>query len=51
MNDLEKKAADKEEIISKIYDDIEKEKEQKFVNLLIEIMVSITLKQVYEESD
>ena len=51
MNDLEKKAADKEEFISKIYDDIEKEKEQKFVNLLIEIMVSITLKQVYEESD
>lgn len=51
MNNLEKEAADKEEIISKIYDDIEKEKEQKFVNLLIEIMVSITLKQVYEESD
>lgn len=32
MNDLEKKAADKEEIISKIYDDIEREKEQKIVN-------------------
>ena len=42
MNDLEKKAADKEEIISKIYDDIEKEKEQKFVNLLIEIKFNCT---------
>ena len=47
----EKETTDKEEIIAKIYDDIEKEKEQKFVNLLIEIIVSITLKQVYEESD
>ncbi len=53
MNDLEKgKLADKEEIISKIYDDIEKEKEQKFVNLLDDkYWCSITLKQVYEESD
>ena len=51
MDDFEKETTDKEEIISKIYDEIEKEKEEKFVNLMIEIIVSITLKQVYEESD
>lgn len=51
MDDFEKETADKEESISKIYDEIEKEKQEKFVNLMIEIIVSITLKQVYEESD
>ncbi|TCN55407.1 hypothetical protein [Flavobacterium circumlabens] len=51
MDNLEKQTAEKEEIISKIYDEIEREKEEKFVNLLVEIIVSITLKQVYEESD
>ena len=51
MEDLENKTTEKEEIISKIYDEIEREKEEKFVNLLVEIIVSITLKQVYEESD
>ena len=51
MNDLEKETTEEEEIISKIYDEIEREKEEKFVNLLVEIIVSITLKQVYEESD
>ncbi len=51
MDNLEKETTEKEEIISKIYDEIEREKEEKFVNLLIEIIVSITLKQVYEEGD
>lgn len=51
MSDLEKESTEKEEIISKIYDEIERENEEKFINLLVEIIVSITLKQVYEESD
>lgn len=51
MDNLEKETTEKEEIISKIYDEIEREKEEKFVNLLVEIIVSITLRQVYEESD
>ena len=51
MDDLERQTTEKEEIISKIYDEIEREKEEKFVNLLVEIIVSITLKQVYEKSD
>ena len=51
MDDLERQTFEKEEIISKIYDEIEREREEKFVNLLVEIIVSITLKQVYEESD
>lgn len=51
MDNLERQTTEKEEIISKIYDEIEREKEEKFVNLLVEIIVSITLRQVYEESD
>ena len=51
MDNLERQTIEKEEIISKIYDEIEREKEEKFVNLLVEIIVSITLRQVYEESD
>ena len=51
MDDLESQITEKEEIISKIYDEIEREREEKFVNLLVEIIVSITLKQVYEKSD
>ena len=51
MDNLERQTTEKEEIISKIYDEIEREREEKFVNLLVEIIVSITLKQVYEESD
>ena len=47
----ERETVDNDGIISKIYDDIEREKEEKFINLMIEIIVSITLKQVYEESD
>ena len=51
MDNLERQTIEKEEIISKIYDEIEREREEKFVNLLVEIIVSITLKQVYEKSD
>jgi len=39
-----------EEII-KTNDQIEREKERNFVNLLIEIIVSITLKEYYEKGD
>jgi len=38
-------------IISKKYDELEREKEQKFVSLMIEIIVSLTLKELYEEGD
>lgn len=45
------KQTDVEEYISKNYEDIEREKEQKFVDLMIEIIVSLTLKELYEEGD
>ena len=51
MKDTEIKQTDKEEYISKIYDATEQEKEQKFVNLMIEIIVSLTLKELYEEGN
>lgn len=37
--------------IEELKNDIENEREQKFVNLITEIIVSITLKQLYEEGD
>lgn len=37
--------------IAKTNDEIEQEKERNFVNLIIEIIVSITLKEYYEKSD
>ncbi len=40
-----------DEIILKTHDQIEEEKEQKFVNLIIEIIVGITLKEYYEKGD
>lgn len=40
-----------DEEIMKTNDQIEKEKERNFVNLLIEIIVSITLKEYYEKGD
>lgn len=40
-----------DETISKTNDEIEQEKEQNFVNLIIKIIVSITLKEYYEKSD
>ncbi|TDD73867.1 hypothetical protein [Flavobacterium caseinilyticum] len=45
------KQTDVEEYILKNYEDIERENEQKFVNLMIEIIVSLTLKELYEEGD
>lgn len=45
------KQTDIEEYILKNYEDIEREKEQKFVDLMIEIIVSLTLKELYEEGD
>lgn len=39
------------EKILKTNDQIEQEKERNFVNLLIEIIVSITLKEYYEKGD
>ena len=47
----EREAAGIDEQILKTYDEIEHEKEEKFVNLMIEIIVSITLKECYEEGD
>lgn len=51
MKDTEIKQTDREEHISKIYDSTEQEKEQKFVNLMVEIIVSLTLKEIYEEGN
>lgn len=45
------KQTENDEYISKSYDETEQEKEQKFVNLMIEIIVSLTLKELYEKSD
>lgn len=42
---------DNDDIMSKIYKESEREKEQKFVNLMIEIIVSLTLGELYEEGD
>jgi len=51
MNSENTKQTHNDEYISEIYDETEEEKEQKFVNLMIEIIVSLTLKELYEESD
>jgi len=40
-----------EHSIAKIDEEIEREKEEKLVNLIIEIVVSSTLKEYYETSD
>lgn len=40
-----------DEKITEIYCDFEKEREQKLVNLLVKIIVSITLKELYEKGD
>lgn len=45
------KNTDIEHYIIEENEKIEQEKEQKFVNLLIEIIVSLTWKELYEESD
>ncbi|MFW0739999.1 hypothetical protein [Flavobacterium sp. T12S277] len=51
MEVLKEELFENDEIKSKIYEDLEREKEQKFVNLMIEIIVSLTLKELYEEGD
>ncbi|MES2329786.1 MAG: hypothetical protein V4539_09305 [Bacteroidota bacterium] len=40
-----------DQLILKTYDDLEREKEKKFVNLIVEIIVAITLKEYYEKGD
>ena len=40
-----------EDKILKNNEDITSEKEKKFVNLIVEIIVSVTLKEYYEKSD
>lgn len=40
-----------EDRIEKIDSEVEREKEEKLVNLIIEIVVSSTLKEYYETSD
>ncbi|PWJ97229.1 hypothetical protein BC749_10725 [Flavobacterium araucananum] len=51
MENLKDEQFENDDIVSKNYEDLEKEKEQKLVNLMIEIIVSLTLKELYEESD
>jgi CRISPR-associated protein Cas8b1/Cst1 subtype I-B len=51
MKNGKEKCKDVDELISKNFVLIEQEKEQKIVNLFIEIIVSITLKEYYEKSD
>jgi len=40
-----------DQLILKTYDDLEREKEKKIVNLIVEIIVAITLKEYYEKGD
>ena len=51
MENEKEKTAEIDEMILKKIDLIEQEKELKFVNLMIEIIVSITLKQYYEKGN
>ncbi|WP_163401329.1 hypothetical protein [Flavobacterium fluviatile] len=51
MEKLKDEQFENNDIVSKNYEDLEREKEQKLVNLMIEIIVSLTLKELYEESD
>ncbi len=51
-NDKDKeKAPEMDERIFKTFELIEQEKEQKVVNLIIEIIVSSTLKEYYEKGN
>lgn len=45
------KAPDVDEIIFETFELIEQEREQKLVNLIIEIIVSSTLKEYYEKGN
>ncbi|MGO4771094.1 hypothetical protein ACEN2I_05490 [Flavobacterium sp. W22_SRS_FK3] len=51
MENLKDEQFENDDIVSKNYEDLEREKEQKLVNLMIEIIVSLTLRELYEESD
>jgi hypothetical protein len=51
MEGFQSEPVENDEIISKRYDEMEREKEQKFVDLMIKIIVSLTLKELYEEGD
>ena len=51
MESVKEKTCLAEEIILETNEQTEQEKERNFVNLLIEIIVSITLKEYYEKSD
>ena len=51
MKNVKEKCKNVDELISKNFVSMEEEKEQKIVNLFIEIIVSITLKEYYEKSD
>ncbi|WET02715.1 hypothetical protein P0R33_23495 [Flavobacterium sp. YJ01] len=51
MENLKDEQCENDDIVSKNYEHLESEKEKKLVNLMIEIIVSLTLKELYEESD
>lgn len=51
MIDNRQENTDEENCISKTYDDLEREKEERLVKLMIEIIVSLTLKQLYAEDN
>ena len=51
MEILKDEQFENDDIVSKNYEDLEREKEQKFVNLMIEIIVSLTLNELYEEGN
>ncbi|MFB3388036.1 hypothetical protein [Flavobacterium sp. LAR06] len=48
---LKKKIVDEDHIIKETFDEIDKVREQKLVNLFIKIIVSSTLKEFYEKGD
>lgn len=51
MENVKENTALMDDKIMKSNDQFEQEKEQKFVNLIIEIIVSSTLKEYYEKGD
>lgn len=51
MGDNEQGNTDNEKRMSKFYNDMQREKEDRFVKLMIEIMVSLTLKELYGEDN
>jgi hypothetical protein len=52
MSDNREGNSDDGQFVSKFYDDLEREKEDRFVKFMIEIIVSLTLKELYgQEND